>query len=100
MTLTMEKVPDEVLEMSFHKLLEQFFYNQRVTVSAKRDQEARFGEDACTHSLFFNCDLIFRFGPLKVHLKYEPLDVYSLDMFHFGLQKGIVTVDENARRVN
>lgn len=82
----MEKVPDEVLEMSFFKLLEHFFYNQRISVSGKRDQEANnLGEEFCNHALFRTCDLIFRFGPTKVHLKYEALDVYSLDMFHFGL---------------
>ena len=31
-----ERVPNDVLEMSFFKLIEQFFYNKKVSVSSRR----------------------------------------------------------------
>ena len=33
-------------------------------------------------------------------MSYEHLDAYSLDLFHFGLQKGNITEDEIRKRVN
>ena len=64
-----------------------------------RDQDAMPGDARCTHSLFRECELDFRFGPIKVSVKYEHLDVYSLDMFHFGLEKGTVTQEKIQDRV-
>ena len=83
-----------MLEMSFTKLMEQFFYNRRVSVSKIRDQDVLPGDPTCSHSLFGSCELIFRFGAVKTTIKFEHLDAYSLDMFHFGLQKGSVTEEE------
>ena len=48
--------------MSFFKLLEQFFYNHSITVASARDLDAMAGDSACPHSLFRDCELIFRFG--------------------------------------
>jgi len=94
MTVRKERIPNEVLEMSFFKLLEQFFYNQNISISSSRDLDIMAGEPSCPHSLFRDCELIFRFGQIKITVSYEPLDAYSLDMFHFGLQKGKITENE------
>lgn len=71
--------------MSFFKLLEQFFYNHSIIVASGRDLDAMAGDPSCPHSLFRDCELIFRFGQIKITLSYEHLDAYSLDLFHFGL---------------
>ena len=60
--LANERIPNELLEISFYKLLENIFYNQSLSVSTRRDQDAMPGEQRCTHSLFRDCELVFRFG--------------------------------------
>ena len=69
--LEQERVPNDVLEMSFYKLIEQFFYNKKISVSASRVQEPLAGEPKCPHSLFKYCELIFRFGTIKTTIKFE-----------------------------
>mmetsp|Transcript_8627 Transcript_8627/g.10653 ORF Transcript_8627/g.10653 Transcript_8627/m.10653 type:complete len:178 (-) Transcript_8627:2711-3244(-) len=59
--LKREKLPAEVLEISFFKFIEQFFYNTKVTISPSRNQEFLGDHPACPHSLFRSCELIFRF---------------------------------------
>ena len=86
--------------MSFFKLLEQFFYNQKIAVSAARNQDGMLGDVNCDCSLFRDCEFIFRFGPIKTTIKFEELDPYSLDMFHFGLAKGNISEDQIAERVS
>ena len=97
--LTNDQIPDQVLEMSFFKLLEQFFYNQHISVSQARNADSSGGVPTCQHSLFRDCELIFRFGPVEIAIKFEQLDAYTLDMFHFGLEKGVVTEDQNLARI-
>ena len=54
---------------------------------------------SCQHSLFRDCELIFKYGPVEISIKFEKLDAYTLDMFHFGLEKGVVSQDEHLSRV-
>ena len=84
-------MPNDVLEMSFYKFVEQFFYNKKISVSAARVQEPLAGEPRCPHSLFRYCELIFRFGTIKTTIKFEKQDAYTLDLLHFGLKKGNVS---------
>ena len=98
--ISQERIPNEVLEMSFFKLLEQFFYNEKITVSQARDQESMPGEQTnCNHSLFRDCELTFRFGKIATTIKFEKLDAYSIDMNHFGLSKGDVSEEEHLGQV-
>ena len=64
-----------------------------------RDQDSMGGVPTCQHSLFRDCELVFRFGPVEIAIKFERLDAYTLDMFHFGLEKGVVTKDQNIARI-
>ena len=41
--MTKDRVPHQVLEMSFFKLLEQFFYNQNISVSQARAGSSYMG---------------------------------------------------------
>lgn len=77
--------------MSLFKFLEQFFYNKRISISGTREQEFLGDFPQCPHSLFRDCEMTFRFKQLKTTMKFEHLDAYSLDLYHFGLQKGTVT---------
>jgi len=98
--LKREKLPAEVLEISFFKFIEQFFYNTKVTISPSRNQEFLGDHPACPHSLFRSCELIFRFKQIKTVMKFEKLDPYSLDLYHFGLEKGTVTEQKKVELVN
>ena len=92
--MTKDRVPHQVLEMSFFKLLEQFFYNQNISVSQARAGSGYMGASPmCQHSLFRDCELIFQFSPVEISIKFERLEAYTLDMFHFGLEKGAVSED-------
>ena len=45
----------------------------------------------CEHSLFRDCEITFCFGPVGIVIEFERLEAYTLDMFHFGLEKGAVS---------
>ena len=87
-------VPNEMLEMSFYKLLEQFFYNPDIKIAklARNNSvlTSSFNQN-CTLSLHRDCSMIFRYGPIKIMINFEKQDAYTLDMPHFGLTKGIRT---------
>ena len=76
-------MPSEVLEMSFYKLLEQFFYNQEL-VSQKTT------EFCCDHSFHRDTEMVIRYGQVKIYLKYEATDCYNLDLIHFAKEKGTI----------
>ena len=85
-------VPNQVLEMSFFKLLEQFFYNENISVSQARAGGYMGAASLCQHhSLFRDCEITLHFGPVSIEISFERLEAYTLDMFHFGLEKGAVT---------
>lgn len=56
-----ETMPSELLEISFFKLLEMIYYNEKVSVSSNRDQEYLGDHPACTHSLFHSGKFVFRY---------------------------------------
>jgi len=43
--------------------------------------------------------MIFRYGPVKIIFKFQPLEEYSLDLYHFGLMKGILSTAQIADKV-
>ena len=98
--LEQDRIPNELLEMSFFKLLEQIFYNPKIQIAKARDQEALNGDPICPHSMFRQCELQFRYGSIKTILRFEKLEAYTLDMFHFGLEKGTATPEFIDRKVN
>jgi hypothetical protein len=66
MVIKKMNAPKEILEMSFYKLLEQFFYNDNV-----RTQLINAKGNHCTHNFHLDTSLIFRYGPIKIMLNYE-----------------------------
>ena len=86
-------VPNEMLEMSFYKLLEQFFYNPDIKIQKFANNNSLVGNisTVCTHSLHRDCSMIFRYGPIKIMIKFEKQEPHTLDMPHFGLMPGIRT---------
>jgi hypothetical protein len=83
------EAPTQMLEMSFYKLLEQFFYNQTV-VSFGHSQN----QETCNHAFHRCYSVIFCYGPIRVMLNFEPLDEYRLDLQHFGSTPGVFTHEE------
>ena len=94
-----EHFPTEVLEMSFFKFIEHFFYNKQIKISPNRNQEFLGDHPACEHSLFGNCELTFRYQQVKTTMKFEHMDAHSLDLYHFGLEKGTVSDDKKRELV-
>lgn len=80
------EVPTQILEMSFYKLLEQFFYNQDIVT-----QGHNMFEGSCNHSFHRSCSMIFCYGPIKIMFSFEPQDEYVIDLTHFGTSSGIVS---------
>ena len=78
LTLPKQEVPTQMLEMSFFKLLEQFFYNETIN---------RGGQ--CPHNFHRDTSMIFCYGPIKIMLSFELLDEYVIDLQHFGATPGI-----------
>ena len=81
-----------MLEMSFYKFLEQFFYNQDLVSTGQLTQIQSVyynKEQMCPHSFNIDCSMVFKHGPIKIMFNFQPLDEYSIDLTHFGTMSGI-----------
>jgi hypothetical protein len=72
MIISQKEIPSGVLEMSFYKYLEQFFYNQDL-VSLHSDEVVSRSSSRmkCRHSFHKDAAVIIRYGCIKITMKYE-----------------------------
>lgn len=92
-------MPTEVLELSFYKLLEQFFYNQDLISKASSEGNQSSEMRRCRHSFHCSTQMVIRYGSIKIHVKYEHLDRYSLDLIHFAKEPGTISLKESEKRI-
>lgn len=61
MVIKKRVAPIDLLEMSFFKFLEQFFYNQNVRTCLYNAHQR-----PCKHVFFVDTSILFRYGPVKI----------------------------------
>ena len=76
--------PTELLEMSFYRFLEQYFYNYQA-----RTSQLNSDRRPCPHLFHVDNQILFKYGPIKITFQFEFLEQYTLDLIHFGRTKGV-----------